>query len=30
MTPLPKKLLAQSPKELRAILKKLETELKAW
>ncbi|HAO23386.1 MAG TPA: hypothetical protein DCQ37_24835 [Desulfobacteraceae bacterium] len=22
--------LAQSPKELRAILKKLETELKAW
>ncbi len=25
-----KKLLAQSPKELRAILKKLETELKAW
>jgi len=25
-----KKLLAQSPKELRAILKKLEIELKAW
>ena len=25
-----KKLLAQSPKELRAILRKLETELKSW
>jgi len=25
-----KKLLAQSPEELRAILKKLEAELKAW
>jgi len=25
-----RKLLEQNPKELRAILKKLETELKAW
>jgi len=25
-----KKLLEKSPKELRAILKKLESELKAW
>jgi hypothetical protein len=27
---LKKKLLEKSPKELRAILKKLEAELKAW